>query len=285
MLSVADTKALQQLYEKYKMSVALVEVRTSTGDTACGSAFHVGNGVFVTARHVVEHNTITDLLATEGTWFNHRPTPTDFPRQGGLEFADGPYLHPKPHVDVACFRIRELPFDKAYPYPPAIPLGGHLDEWMDDGFTCSTALVLGYPPVPLSRAPDLFAVPATVSTVVGKLRLGDVAPEEEDENEDPRFGGLFFILSCTARGGFSGGPALCEWGGFSLGVVTEAFVRDGQPLETGFLGVLSVEPIYECLAEHGLLPPEQLTWLGEGRDELFGGRERYARCLKIEPAM
>jgi hypothetical protein len=40
----------------------------SNGDQGIGSAFHVGEGVFVTARHVVEGMTIRELGITESTY-------------------------------------------------------------------------------------------------------------------------------------------------------------------------------------------------------------------------
>ena len=37
-------------------------------------------------------------------------------------------------------------------------------------------------------------------------------------------------------------------------MVTSSLVIDGQPSELGFFSVVSVEPIYSCLASHKLLP-------------------------------
>ncbi|MGX1118000.1 hypothetical protein RKD37_003363 [Streptomyces ambofaciens] len=45
--------------------MAYVEVESPNGDLGIGSAFHVGDGVFLTARHVVEDKRITEICMTE----------------------------------------------------------------------------------------------------------------------------------------------------------------------------------------------------------------------------
>lgn len=55
------------------------------------------------------------------------------------------------------------------------------------------------------------------------------------------------------RGGFSGGLVITE-DGFALGVVTQSLLMNREETELGFFTVLSVEPIYVCLAHHKLLP-------------------------------
>jgi len=49
-----DTSRARELFQKYGAAVAYVEVESTTGERGLGSAFHVGEGVFVTARHVVD---------------------------------------------------------------------------------------------------------------------------------------------------------------------------------------------------------------------------------------
>jgi len=109
-----------------------------------------------------------------------------------------------------------------------------------------SVVVLGYPPIPFSGAPTLIASRAEVNAIVDKYTGGHP----------------HFILSAMARGGFSGGPALTDYG-CSLGVITEALGSDNQPVELGYLAVLSVEPIYNCLAHHEIVPPEiDRVWEG-----------------------
>lgn len=52
------------LYERYAGSVAAVEVRTSDGDLSMGSAFHIGEGLYATARHVAQ-NEIVSMQTTQ----------------------------------------------------------------------------------------------------------------------------------------------------------------------------------------------------------------------------
>jgi len=73
-----------------------------------------------------------------------------------------------------------------------------------------------------------------------------------------------FVVSTTARGGFSGAPVLVAYdeqnkitGTAVLGVVTESLVREGAPPELGYMTVTTVEPIYDMLDYHTLLPESQ----------------------------
>jgi hypothetical protein len=237
-----DFKERRDLWTKYSPAMAYVAVTTHAGDESIGSAFHVGEGVFVTARHVVEGVTIREVATTE-TFRIPAADQSGTPpgaityiggrSRGPLNLVRGPFLHPDPGVDVAAFVVdyREL---------PAIPLGDHLDDWLGSEFVLSSAIVMGYPPVPTSAYPALVSAGAEVNAVVD--RYGTAHPH--------------FVLSTMARGGFSGGVALSEFG-FALGVITESLNRFGQPPEAGFLAALTVEPIYNCLAHHRILPREQ----------------------------
>ena len=51
----------RQLFRHYGPAVAYVEVESSDGDRGIGTAFHVGGGIYVTARHVVEGQTIIGI--------------------------------------------------------------------------------------------------------------------------------------------------------------------------------------------------------------------------------
>lgn len=54
------------VYEKYSGAMAYVAVEGADGQIGIGSAFHVGEGVFVTARHVVDGKKITEVGTTAG---------------------------------------------------------------------------------------------------------------------------------------------------------------------------------------------------------------------------
>jgi hypothetical protein len=64
---------------------------------------------------------------------------------------------------------------------------------------------------------------------------------------------LHFILSATPRGGFSGGLAFSECG-FALGVIIQSLTQNNAAAELGFFAATSIEAIYVCLQESGLLP-------------------------------
>lgn len=67
----------------------------------------------------------------------------------------------------------------------------------------------------------------------------------------------------TARGGFSGGVAISEEN-YAIGLVTRSLVTEVGSVESGYMAVLGVEPIYQCLARHKMLPAVQSdSWGGE----------------------
>lgn len=228
-----------QLYEKYAGALAYVAVRTSRGTDAIGTAFHVGEGVLLTARHVVEHNDIVEIATTE----RHRiPDPeglvTVYGQEGRFRDAvigtatlvSGPYFHPDPQVDVAALVVSGVE-------PKVVPLGSHLDDWLnDEAFVLSDVVVMGYPPIPFSKRPVLVASKAEVNAVI-------------DRYDAPH---AHFIVSAVARGGFSGGPCIVSWD-FALGLVTSSLGAERM----GYMAVVSVEPLLVCLDHHGIMPDVQ----------------------------
>jgi hypothetical protein len=63
-------------------------------------------------------------------------------------------------------------------------------------------------------------------------------------------------------------------------MVTSSLLMDGKPSELGFFDVLSVEPIYSCLAWHKLLPECQ----AEGWDDFWNLDEEYFYRPSIKTA-
>ena len=244
-----DTEQARKLFERYRGSVAYVEVETPTGDRHLGSAFHVGEGVFVTARHVIEGNLIRsvgtteivyiplegDDAATARTYLHsgaddipvHRIEP------GTFRVVSGPHLALDARIDIAVFRVCELD-----PRTPYFELGSHLDDWLGESdFVLSQVLVLGYPPIPFARRPTLVASRADVVSQIDRYDIPHVQ----------------FIVSSIPRGGLSGAVVYSEWG-FVLGVMTHSLLVGDRPEELGYSNVTSVEPIYSCLADHKVLP-------------------------------
>lgn len=232
-------------FAAYRGCVAYVETRDSAGDLGCGTCFHVGEGVFVTARHVVEQRTITRFgfdddavkqeLLQDMRYLEKRS-------HGLVNIVQEPLFHTNPQVDVACFRVE--------PYPRAcVPLGGHLDDYLTQyELVLFRTLLLGYPPIPLTSEPKLVASVGEVNALID-LYVG---------------GHPHFIISTMARGGFSGSPVLVAYnednlnGGTAvLGMVTQSLTTDHKAPEQGYMAVLTVEPIYTCLENHNMLPRGQ----------------------------
>jgi hypothetical protein len=120
---------------------------------------------------------------------------------------------------------------------PFIPIGGHLDDWLDNAFILTRVILMGFTSVPLTRDMELLAVAGDVNAIVDKYS----APHP------------YFIISSIPRGGFSGGPVIQEWN-FLLGVLTESLTTDANALETGFAVVLTVEPLLVLLGKNRLRP-------------------------------
>lgn len=235
---------IRELYAAYAAAVVPLIVQDVQGDEHIGSAFHVGDGSFVTAWHVAEGKL---SCRVEIDRFRAELPPIERRPGAGIERDHVHEVTPKPSPktmnDVAVFSIPEL---RDMPF---IPLGDHLDDWIgDDDFVLNEVLVLGFPPIPLSARPILVAARGQLNAVVDLININHV----------------HFIVSVTARGGFSGGVVISEWG-FGLGVITSSLVKNGAPEELGYLTVLSVEPILHCLADNLMLPKA----LAEMWDGLF----------------
>lgn len=226
--------------------MAYVSSTGADGGEAIGTAFHVGNGVFVTARHVVEGRTITDVGFDDQSMIhilNRQAALSKSLELPKLAVASGPFFHNDRSVDVACFTLSVSPNSH-------IPLGGHLDHWLGQyELVLNRTLVLGYPPIPLSKQPVLLASSGEVNALVN-LYGGTHHPH--------------FLISSMARGGYSGGPVMVAYdeenenGGTALlGIVTQSLVKGESSAEMGYFAVLTVEPIYDCLEQHGLLPDFQ----------------------------
>jgi hypothetical protein len=150
----------------------------------------------------------------------------------------GPYFHSNPDVDVAVFQVERIDA-----YTPVIELGGHLDDWLGrSDFVLWEVVILGYPPIPLARYTQLFAARGEVNAQIDLTLLPHV----------------HFILSSTPRGGFSGGVVLLQ-GGYALGI-TQSLITNNNIAELGYMTAVSIEPIFECLAQHQLLPEVQAEW-------------------------
>lgn len=230
---------LHPLYEKYAGAVAYLEVESENGRRGIGTAFHVHDGVFITARHVVEGRIVREIGTTvpcggNGLVWAHEPSVG--------RVVEGPFFHPDPRIDIAVLRVDGIS-------APDMPIGQIQPL---DLPVLNRVLVLGYPPIPLSNRPVLVAASAEVSAVIDNY-LG---------------GATHLIISSMARGGMSGGVAITAGDYYdnegTLGLITQSLVRDGLPEEFGYLTVLPLETIYD---DHGLFESALDWFFSPGRKE------------------
>lgn len=234
-----NSNKLKYAYDNFAAGVGYIAVTLANGNESIGSCFHIGEGIFITAKHVVENCTIKEIGTTtyQRAYYELQDSRTTGMVRANLEYTPqatavfkGPFLHPDENIDVAAILVPDI---KA----PALILGDHLDDWLGDEYVLSDVLVMGYPPIPFSPKPLLISAKCEVNTIVDKYTGGHP----------------HFILSTMVRGGFSGGPVITEQG-IVLGLVTESLGVNNQPTELGYLSVMSVEGIYNCIAHHKLIP-------------------------------
>ncbi len=265
-----NSKEAQKLFLEYSNSVAYVEIEKENGDLGIGTCFHIGDGVFVTARHVVENFKILDVKLTEPVpvsdeeYFRDilkvdvtndyiaeynkmvgnilKATPKFKHYLSSLNVSDGPFFHEDENVDLAVFKV-----DSIHESAGVVKLGIHYDDWVHRGvWHLSEAIILGYPPIPMVNQPVLVASKAEIHTFV--------YPRHSPH--------LHFLLSATPRGGFSGGVAIHE-NGTLLGVITSALVENNLPEQNGFFAVLSIETIITFLENIDLMPRIQKQYQNE----------------------
>ena len=221
-----------KLYNLCKTAVVPVIITDINGDEGVGTAFHVGEGIFVSAKHLFDDIKSSCLLLSSNVYeqFIKNDFP-NLPSESNLKFSINPKFPDSDLIDVAVFQVDELK------NLPAVELGGHFDDWVnDDAFILKEVLVFGYPPIPMTNEPILVTVKGEINALVN-VRHSDH---------------FQFIISAIPRSGFSGGVAMLP--NMALGVVTSSLVNNNQQAETGFMSVLTIEPILTCLGKHGLVP-------------------------------
>ncbi|VFQ46886.1 S1 family peptidase [Desulfoluna butyratoxydans] len=224
---------IQKLYLNYAAAVAYVAVSDDEGNEAIGSAFHIGDGLFVTAKHVIEHKKILEVATTK----RYVLIQDDIQAGNGaetisiepmvLDIIEGPYVDKD--EDVAVFKV-----DTKSSLFPKVKISSHTShEISDTNFVLSDALIIGYPPIPFTNTPNQVVATGQVNAVID-VRHSRYA---------------HFVMSTMARGGFSGGVALST-SGFALGLVTESLGSSDSLVETGYMSVLSIDSAVNLSVEY-----------------------------------
>ena len=224
---MTEKSAFQETYMRAAGAVAFVAIIDGKGDEGIGSAFHIGQGIFVTARHVIDGVTIKEIATTKSARLSEEAGGKVAPPRR-LEIVDGPYFGPD-GLDVAVFRV-----DLGDAPLPEIAVSQHTDASLgENDLVLSDILVIGYPPIPFKTIPSQVVTLGQINAVV-RVRHSPV---------------LHFIASAMARGGFSGGAAL-DQSGTALALVTESLGQGDMPVETGYMSLLSIEPAVDLAAEN-----------------------------------
>ncbi|GGF11866.1 hypothetical protein GCM10011611_16900 [Aliidongia dinghuensis] len=223
---MVEKSAFQETYVRAAGAVAFVAVIDASGHEGIGTAFHIGDGIFVTARHVVDGVTVKEIATTKSAHLTEEAGGKAGPPRR-LNVIDGPYFG-RDDLDVAVFRVNlgDTPL-------PAITVSQHTDYSLgENDLVLSDILVIGYPPIPFTTVPNQVVTLGQINAVV-RVRHSPV---------------LHFIASAMARGGFSGGVAL-DQSGTALALVTESLGQGDMPVETGYMSLLSIEPAVDLAAE------------------------------------
>jgi hypothetical protein len=223
-----------ELYNDIKHQLVVLEATDEKGDFSCGAAFHIGDGLFVTAQHNVQGK-------------HSLRTQTDEP----IEIIQA-YLPETKEPDVAVLRTNFIPpvltvKSETVGNPSSvrekqsnrfIGLGSYLaPSDLAQLYLLDDVFVFGFPPIPMTTRAELVAVRAQVNAFV-KIR------HRKDE---------VFILSSTARGGFSGGPVIDRDKNL-IGVCIEGLLHSETPVEIGFAAALCLDPLLELLESNKLYP-------------------------------
>jgi V8-like Glu-specific endopeptidase len=222
----------KKLYIEYSSAIAFIAViDDKTGNEGIGTAFHVGDGIFVTARHVVEGKEIKEIATTKRIIENYQEGKFEelsetIRNPYYFKIIDGPHFPKDKELDIALLKVDLLGIDL-----PVLNLNEMTSYHINDNtYILDEVLIIGYPPIPFTIAPIQITSKARVNAV-----------SDVHHSQYPHL-----IVSTIARGGFSGGPVL-EKSGQVIGIVTESLIMNGESTGSGFMSILCIEPVIKEL--------------------------------------
>lgn len=229
---VKDHIDFKKLYIESSSAIVFIAViDEKTENEGIGTAFHVGNGIFITAKHVVEGKKIKEIATTKRIIENYQEGKFEELSETILnpyyfKITDGPHFPEDKTLDIALLKVDLLGIDLPFL---------NLDEMTsyrinDNTYLLDEVLIVGYPPIPFTRAPIQITSKARVNAVI-----------DVHHSQYPHL-----IVSAMARGGFSGGPVLAR-NGKVIGIVTESLIMNGQSAESGFMSILCIESVIKEL--------------------------------------
>jgi serine protease Do len=184
----------------FERSIVPIVGINANGDEDMGSAYYIGDNMFVTAAHCVNGLKTMNLLLDDRcpiglkeVWFANDVDP---------HLYDVAIIVTDDEVDVPTLR-----FDEAVVLDPVV--------------------VMGYPPIP-----GMFPIQTTETATVGALiphqksAIGEVVSPSKNyiSNLD------YFVINARVKGGNSGGPVINSWGKVIGTVVETSFDSHGGAL-------------------------------------------------------
>ncbi|MFI9613225.1 serine protease [Streptomyces sp. NPDC052023] len=222
-----------------------METQDENGEVGIGTAFHIGDGYLVTARHVIQGRHLTNIIPADSGTVSLDSVEVIFPSDPCTDLA---ILKTNFSLDAYMEGVKFWGRDDVRKVSH-IQIGSHLNDWLDDSVILTRVVAFGYPPIPTSPCPRLVAVRGEINAIIDPY-VG---------SHDP-----LFVISPMARGGFSGGPVLTE-DGWLVGVITSSLLTDHAAPELGFGAALTVEPLWEMLFENRIFPASNADMMFELR--------------------
>jgi hypothetical protein len=222
-------RGINSLYRKYDSCIVRVQVELPDGSIGNGTAFHIGGGAFATAAHVVRG-------------FSNPTLYQGHTRHEEAGWAVTDILYHPDDVDVAIIVSdlwRERPVRHTGEKASDSASITHIEvpemwgEWIEQSLVLTRGFFCGYPVVPRSDGAYKLAASAEIHTDINRYDTSNV----------------HFIVSSTARGGFSGAPFISEFD-LLLGIVTEALYDEGSH---PYMAVIAIEAIYPILERDDVL--------------------------------